>query len=108
LREYYDLQKLRKALIMLPKTLDETYRRISENIPESNVDDATKILRLLTWSDRPTRLEEMVDAIAIILIEEPSFLLINRMPVPHEILRRCPSLITLVNIRTESPRYTDW
>lgn len=30
------------------------------------------------------------------------------MPVPHEILRRCPSLITLVNIRTESPRYTDW
>jgi hypothetical protein len=80
----------------LPKTLDETYARILENIPEENMEDATTILRLLTCSERPLHLEELIDAIAVQPDVRPSFDPDNRMPEPRDILRICSSLVTLV------------
>lgn len=53
------------------------------------------ILNLLTWSDRPIRLEEAIDAIAVRPDEEPGFDPNNRMPVPIEILKICSSLVEL-------------
>ncbi|KAI4853704.1 Pfs, NACHT and ankyrin domain protein [Aureobasidium sp. EXF-8845] len=96
LRSCYDQSSLRIALGNLPDTLDETYARILQSIPENNKRDATAILRLLIWSQRPLRLEEMVDAIAVQPDAKPSFDPDNRMPEPRDILRICSSLATLV------------
>ncbi|KAI4775543.1 hypothetical protein E4T52_09513 [Aureobasidium sp. EXF-3400] len=108
LRECYDLRELRQALITLPETLNETYSRILENIPENKVRAATTILRLLTWGFRPFRLEEVVDAVATNPYEEPCFLEELRMPVPQDILRICPSLVTLVKTRVALSNYNGW
>jgi hypothetical protein len=67
-----------------------------ESIPRNNKKDATTILRLLTWSERPLQLEEAVDAIAVQPDARPSFDPKNRMPEPRDILRICSSLVTLV------------
>ena len=56
---------LEKALASLPKDLDETYARILDNIPDQDRDDAFRLLQLLCYSERPLRIEEAVDAIAI-------------------------------------------
>ncbi|KAI5239326.1 Pfs, NACHT and ankyrin domain protein [Aureobasidium subglaciale] len=110
LAKCYDQKKLLKALNDLPRTLNETYARILQEISEDNRKDATTILRLLTWSERPLRLEEMVDALAIQPDEEPNFDIDNRMPEPRDILRIASSLISLVQIpanddQNEEARY---
>ncbi|THV73569.1 hypothetical protein D6D28_03175, partial [Aureobasidium pullulans] len=96
LRQCYYQRTLRKALADLPKTLDETYHRILKNIPEENLPDATTILRLLAWSERPLRIGELIDAIAVQPNESPSFCVDNRMPEPRDLLKICSSLVVLV------------
>lgn len=54
------------------------------------------ILSLLTWSDRPLRIEELVDAIAVQPDARPSFDPNNRMPEPRDILRICSSLVVCI------------
>lgn len=77
----------------LPQTLGETYMRILTNVPEYNRRNATRILQFLTFSQRPLRINELVDVIAVDLEHEPSFDIRSRMPVPMEILRCCSSLV---------------
>ena len=96
MRQCYYQRTLRKALADLPKTLDETYHRILKNIPEENLPDATTILRLLAWSERPLRIGELIDAIAVQPNESPSFCVDNRMPEPRDLLKICSSLVVLV------------
>ncbi|THW56385.1 hypothetical protein D6D19_10616 [Aureobasidium pullulans] len=96
LRECYYQRTLRKALADLPETLDETYHRILKNILEESLPDATTILRLLAWSERPLRIEELIDAMAVQPDESPSFCVDNRMPEPRDLLRICSSLVVLV------------
>lgn len=67
--------------------------RILANVPEYNRRNTTRILQFLTFSQRPLRIEELVDAIAVDLEHEPSFDIRSRMPVPMEILRCCSSLV---------------
>ncbi|KAF7534098.1 hypothetical protein G7054_g6514 [Neopestalotiopsis clavispora] len=100
LRQRRDPIALRKALTSLPKTLDETNARILTNIPQEYVDHTIRILQILTYSERPLRLAEAVDAIAVHVGADansgPRFNPQNRMPVPVEILGYCPSLVALV------------
>lgn len=77
----------------LPKTLGETYMLILTNVPDCNKPNTTRILQFLTFSQRPLRIDELVDVIAVDLEHEPSFDIRSRMPVPMEILRYCPSLV---------------
>ncbi|KAI4715620.1 purine and uridine phosphorylase [Aureobasidium sp. EXF-10727] len=58
--------------------------------------DATTILRLLAWSERPLRLDEIVDAIAVQPHARPSFDPENRMPDPRDILKICSGLVVAV------------
>lgn len=95
MKECLDYSTLKDALLDLPESLDETYARILRRIPKEHKRQATTILRFLVWSDRPVRHEEMVDAIAVRVDEEPCFKPINRMPEPTEILRYCPGLVDL-------------
>ncbi|KAI4723935.1 hypothetical protein E4T49_08334 [Aureobasidium sp. EXF-10728] len=83
LKDCYTPQTLRNALENLPETLDETR-------------DATTILRLLAWSERPLRLDEIVDAIAVQPHARPSFNPENRMPDPRDILKICSGLVVAV------------
>lgn len=90
-----DYPRLRQALDTLPETLDETYARILESIPDQHLDQATTILNLLIWSDREFDINELVDAIATDLDEDHAFNSRNRMPVPRDLLRLCSSLVAV-------------
>lgn len=91
-----DYPTLRKALQSLPKTLDETYSRILANIPPEHEHHTIRILQFLTFSERPLRINEAVDAIAVETDRKPYFETRNRITFPDEILRYCSSLVTLV------------
>ncbi|RYP81096.1 hypothetical protein DL769_002152 [Monosporascus sp. CRB-8-3] len=91
-----DYRALQKALRTLPRTLDETYVRILENIPPDHLPYTKRILQFLTFSERPLRIDEAVDAIAVSLTETPRFDASNRMPIPTEISRYCSSLVAVV------------
>ncbi|PKY06986.1 purine and uridine phosphorylase [Aspergillus campestris IBT 28561] len=95
-----NLPKLRESLRSLPKTLEETYGRILANIDEIYRDYAIRILQFLTYSERPLTIEEVVDALVVDPDGDIPFDPEDRMPEPRDIMRICPSLITLV-VRTE-------
>jgi len=56
---------LRQALKELPKTLDDTYARILQHIPEEHQTEAQIIFNLLAFSTRPISLGEAAEAVAI-------------------------------------------
>jgi hypothetical protein len=105
LRQCRDPIALRKALVLLPRTLDETYARILSNIPQEYVDHTIRILQFSTYSERPLRLAEAVDAIAVDvkgdIASGTHFNPQNRMPVPEDIVGYCSNLVVLIR-RTDS------
>jgi ankyrin repeat protein len=103
LEDCLDYRALQRALKVLPRTLDETYTRILENIPPDHLPYTKRLLQLLAFSERPLRIEEVVDAIAVDLTERPRFRALNRMPVPREISRYCSSLAAFI---TTQKRYS--
>ena len=94
--------ELQQALASLPKTLDETYNRILARIPEGQKQTAIRILQFLASSERPLRIEEVVEAIAVNPEGKPQFDSKNRMPEPSEISRYCSGLVVVVP-RTDYP-----
>lgn len=86
---------LRQALNSLPRNLDETYQRILNGIDEDNLKDALKLFRWLVFSDRPLRVKELAEAVAISFREQPSFSPEDRLRHPTDLLRICPSLVSL-------------
>ncbi|KAI9791524.1 MAG: hypothetical protein M1816_003868 [Peltula sp. TS41687] len=99
LTDCLDYELLTTALESLPKTLDETYGRILDSIPESYQYRATRILQLLAISERPLRIEEAVDAVAVDPKGPQYFNARNRMPEPREISRYCSSLVVVASIQ---------
>ena len=97
-----DYRTLKHALASLPKTLDETYSRILHAIPAEYKQCAIFILQLITFSERPLRIEEVVDAIAVDTAGPPYFCPRDRMPDPQEITRYCSSLVATISIANHS------
>jgi ankyrin repeat protein len=91
-----DYPMLRAALKDLPRTLDETYSRVLESIPRDHIQYAKTVLMLLTWSQRPLRLDEIVDAVAVDLEASPTFDPRNRLPYPKGNLPVFQSLVSVV------------
>lgn len=91
----FHIRALRKALISLPETLDETYARTLKNIGHEYRDDAIRLLQFMCFSERPLTVEEAIDAIAVNLADEAYFDPSERMPIPREIARLCSSLVSL-------------
>lgn len=83
------------ALTELPRTLDGTYSLILQRLHPEHKPHAIRLLQLLTYSERPLRIEEAVDALAIDPASRPRFDPANRMPIPEEIARYCSSLVSL-------------
>ncbi|KAK5689256.1 hypothetical protein LTR17_026392 [Elasticomyces elasticus] len=96
LEECLDLPDLREALATLPGTLYKTYNRILENIPKKYKRHAIRILQFLTYSERPLRVEEAVDAIAITPMADSRFDVQDWLADAREIARVCSSLVTVV------------
>lgn len=87
---------------MLPPTLDDTYHRMLQTIPDDQKDDAIRMLQLLIYSSRPLRLEEAVDAMSVNLAARPYFDPRNRTPIPSEIIASCSGLVTIEHLDDES------
>ncbi|KAI1178313.1 hypothetical protein F4777DRAFT_576118 [Nemania sp. FL0916] len=77
-------------------TLDDTYKRILNNIPQIYRNQAMRLLQFLLYSERPLLIDEAVDALAIDLKRNPPFDEEDRMPFPEEITKYCSSLVTIV------------
>jgi ankyrin repeat protein len=94
-----DYSQLKEALASLPATLDATYARILETIPRAHRQKSLRMLQVLTWAERPLRIEEAIDFLAVSLgdHDELGFNVKNRMPRPKEILVLCSSLITITH-----------
>ncbi|KAI1178571.1 ankyrin repeat-containing domain protein [Nemania sp. FL0916] len=86
--------EVRSALAELPKTLDETYTRIINNIPKRRRPITTRLLQFLTFSDRPLSLEEAADCIAVDVTSQ-RFDAENRIPDLKEISVYCSSLVII-------------
>jgi hypothetical protein len=97
-----DYRTLQRALVSLPKTLDETYARILRGIPEEHKQNATRILQFLTYSERPLRIEEAVDALVVDTKGDQHFDPQYRMPDPREISCYCSSLVVVVSAKGHS------
>ncbi|KIX07784.1 uncharacterized protein Z518_02438 [Rhinocladiella mackenziei CBS 650.93] len=85
---------IRKMLKELPKGLYETYKRILQQIPESNHDDVHAILQWLAFSVRPMKLNEVAEAIAIEpwdFTRDPD----RKLCRPEDILKICPGLVSI-------------
>lgn len=93
---------LRKTLNSLPKTLDDTYTRILDNIPEDYVEDVCRILSCLICSFHPLAVEEIADTVAIVADGEAFYNPENRLAEPRDVLSICSGLVTTA----ESTRMT--
>ncbi|KAH6642103.1 hypothetical protein C7974DRAFT_384834 [Boeremia exigua] len=97
LEECPNLKNVRTILKNLPDSINDAYSRIMVRVFNRFRDDAIRILRLLIYSARPLRVNELIDAIAVQPDESPPFETENRTRRPTEIARCCSSLIKLVN-----------
>ncbi|KAH7016244.1 ankyrin repeat-containing domain protein [Microdochium trichocladiopsis] len=96
LRECLAPKSVFRELNNLPPTLDATYARILQNIRPEHMDCAKRLLQFLAYSERPLRIEEAVDALAVDPDCQPRFDPRNRMPDAEEVARYCSSLVVLV------------
>ncbi len=100
-----DPDTLQKTLETLLETLNETYTKILRGIPLIYKPKAIRILQLLTFSERPLTVKEVVDVIAVDLKRDQHFNPKNRMFDPSEISCYCSSLVVVVSV--EGHFYSD-
>lgn len=84
---------LRKALISLPKTLDDTYSQALCRIDEEHAEMTFKIFQWLICSTRPLYIDELAEVVTIDGQSDKHFDPERRFPEPRDILRLCPSLL---------------
>ena len=89
------MSALKKALLRLPKTLDETYDRIIQGLESAGqLQDAITVLRWLCFSKVPLYLSEMIEVLAIENGDSGGFCPDERLPNPADIMVICSSLIS--------------
>lgn len=89
------------ALKSLPRDLNETYCRMLENIQPTYKNDAIRLLQFLVHSKRPLKLSEAVEVIATQIDSEPAhFDVGSRLFSEADVLRYCPSLVTIAEVTT--------
>jgi ankyrin repeat protein len=90
---------LRRALEELPKSLDETYKRILNEINNANREHAYRLLQCLTVALRPLRVEELAEVLAFDLTAGgiPKLNAAWRWEDKEEaVLSACSSLVSVV------------
>jgi hypothetical protein len=90
-----------KALNELPITLDQTYERMLQCIPEEQRGQAYRLFQCLVAAVRPLRLEELTEIFAIQFNSNMTFNVVEEWrPVDPEaaVLTACSSLISIVDV----------
>ena len=94
LKKCYNLFAIRKSLGELPSTLDKTYDRILNSIPEMHRREAHCVMQVLAVTYRPLKIDEVAEAVAVDCENEifnPEY----RLQDPEDILEICSSLVCL-------------
>ena len=94
--------RVRQKLRELPKTLDETYERVLQEIRKADGDLAFRILQCLSVASRPLRVEELAEVLALDFEEAegriPTFKQNWRLQDRQQaLLITCSSLIAIVD-----------
>ena len=85
---------VRTKLKSLPKDLEATYARILRDIPDDYHQDAHTALKWLTFSERPLRLEELIEALLIVPSRDPPYNSEDKLD-QYGILQILPGLVTI-------------
>ena len=85
---------VKNALKCLPKTLDETYERILNGIPDTFYREAYTALHLLAVSFRPLGVDELAEAVAIDSENETFVPEDHRLRDVYDVLEICSTLVT--------------
>ncbi|PIG89317.1 hypothetical protein AARAC_011037 [Aspergillus arachidicola] len=75
--------QITKSLETIPKTLEETYQRILQDIPEDEKEDARSILTWLTFSLAPLRLQTVAAVVGF--------------PHPEDVVETCTTYLVTVS-----------
>lgn len=86
---------VRQKLRCLPKDLEETYAHILTSIPEDYREDACTALRWLTFSERPLKLDELIEALLVVPSRDPPYNPEDPFSDPHGILQILPGLVAI-------------
>lgn len=92
----HSLSKVRKALDTIPEHLDGVYNEAMLRIEQQNKDDAELAVRVLAWiscAQRPLRIIELLQALAVDLDEDT--LDLEAMPDVTTLVDICAGLITI-------------
>ncbi|KAK9445083.1 Pfs, NACHT and Ankyrin domain protein [Metarhizium brunneum] len=88
---------IKTALYHLPQDLKETYERMVRSIPKDCRNSALRLLQFLVHTHRPLTVPEAVEIIATDIEEDPPcFDVDGRVFGEEQVLRHCPSLISIV------------
>nr|CEG03602.1 unnamed protein product [Fusarium acuminatum CS5907] len=94
-----NLADIEIALESLPSDLNETYRRMVQNIPSEYKSSAIRLLQFLVHTKRPLTLPEAVEVIATEINQEPrGFDIKRRLFQAADVLRYCPSLVIIAEV----------
>ncbi|KAI1852134.1 hypothetical protein JX265_013105 [Neoarthrinium moseri] len=96
---------LEQLLQSLPNSLDETYRRMLENIPAAWNSYARQMLTLLCCATRPLTVPELIDAIAIETGDYPRFNPKRRLRSLDALQKVCPGF-TEVDLNHDEKLHT--
>ncbi|PNP80119.1 hypothetical protein FNYG_06543 [Fusarium nygamai] len=88
------------ALGSLPRDLKETYYRMFQNIPSEYKSSAIHLLQFLVYTKRPLTLAEAIEVVATEIDREPGgFDIDDRLSLKTDVLRYCPSLVIIVEVK---------
>ncbi|KAK6516956.1 hypothetical protein TWF506_006836 [Arthrobotrys conoides] len=110
MKQCFNPRMVRAELGRMPKTLDQTYDRILQAVPDTHKTFVQSALQWLAFSERPLLLSELGEAAVI----DPSYGPFNadesRFLDPGKILELCGSLIVLGSKKYEQRMYktNDW
>ncbi|KAK7570935.1 hypothetical protein V3481_019026 [Fusarium oxysporum f. sp. vasinfectum] len=94
---------IEKDLKSLPSNLNETYRRMIQNIPSEYKSDAIRLLQFLVHAKWPLKLPDAVEVIATEINQEPrGFTVKRRLFQATDILRYCPSLVIIAEVTNDA------
>ncbi|KAJ9413682.1 hypothetical protein QL093DRAFT_2487593 [Fusarium oxysporum] len=90
---------IKAALGFLPRDLNETYRRMVQNIPSEYKSGAIRLLQFLVYAKRPLSLSETIEVLATQIDQEPrGFDVDGRLCQKADVLRYCPSLVIIAKV----------
>jgi hypothetical protein len=91
-RSEYHLDRMLRSL---PESLDETYERMLCNIDNHAIEDARRVLSLLCFASRPLKVQELIDGMAVEILNGVGLNQKRRLQDANDIHGICPGLIEI-------------